>query len=59
MFFAVKEERESVKSKYFWHFISLSIHGANIGIIFNTSKYFCNYYTLSAKKAPLQPLVFS
>ena len=45
MFFAIKEERESVESKYFWH-ISLfrCFYGANVGIIFDTSKFWRNKF---------------
>ncbi len=48
MFFTVKEERESIESEYFWHIpYFYSFYGANIGIIFDTSKYFRNFLFLS------------
>jgi hypothetical protein len=45
MFPAIKEEGETIKSEYFWHnpILLFVLFGANIGIIFDTSK-FCSIF---------------
>ena len=46
---AIKEERESIKSKYFWHIVAICYDGvsdANIGIIFDTIVLFMVFVSL-------------
>jgi len=44
VFFTVKEERKAENLNTSWHILFVFyFYAANIGIIFDTSKFFCNF----------------